>query len=205
MKRIFYLLLFSCLAMQLSHAQQADNYRQDTTTLYQRTKGFHSDPIRAKWRQELKQEGDRWMLRLYNKKSVLQEEISFADKDLEVRKGLYRLYQNGNIKEEGKYDKGYKVGLWKYYDTNQQTIEKTHYNWDKFHGLSFLYWDNGQVKERRNYVNDLKTGEWHRYYKDGKLASKEQYDDAGNLQKGSYFNPNGDTITLEELMKVFKE
>jgi antitoxin component YwqK of YwqJK toxin-antitoxin module len=205
MKKIFYLLLFSCLAIQFSHAQQADNYRQDTTTLYQRTKGFHSDPIRAKWRQELKQEGDSWILRLYNKKNILQEEITFADKNLEVRKGLYRLYQDGHKKEEGKYEKGYKVGLWKYYDSNQQTIERINYNWDKFHGLSFLYWDNGQVKASRNYVNGIKTGEWKMYYKDGKLALNEHYDENGKLDKGSYFTPSGDATTLEELMKTLNQ
>jgi antitoxin component YwqK of YwqJK toxin-antitoxin module len=205
MKKIFYLLLFSCLAIQFVHAQQADNYRQDTTTLYQRTKGFHTDPIRSKWRQEVKQEGDSWVLRLYNKKGILQEEISFEDKDLEVRKGLYRLYENGSKREEGKYDKGYKVGMWKYYDSNQQTVESINYNWDKLNGLSISYWDNGQVKASRNYVNGVKTGEWKLYYKDGKLALSEDYDEKGKLNKGAYFAASGDTITLEELMKTLNQ
>lgn len=202
MKKIFYLLLFSCLAIQ-SYAQQVDNYRQDTTTVYQRTKGIHSDPIRSKWRQEVKQEGDSWVLSLYNKKNVLQEKISFADKNLEERKGLYRLYQNGNVKEEGKYDKGYKVGVWKYYGFNQQAIEKVTYKWDKLDGPGFSYWDNGQVKASRNYVNGTKTGEWKMFYQDGKVALNEVYDEQGKLTSGTYFDEQGKVVNLAYVSKTF--
>ena len=159
----------------IAFAQQVDNYRQDTTIVYQREKGFFSDPIRSKWRQEVKKEGDTWVLRLYDKKNVLQELIPFADKKLEERKGAYMLYQNGNIKEEGNYDKGYKVGEWRYYYPNKQLFEKINYAWDKLHGANLTYWDNGQLKASKNYLKGVKTGEWKFFDRDGKLASTEVY------------------------------
>ena len=120
-------------------------------------------------------EGDTWVLRLYDKKNVLQELIPFADKNLEERKGGYMLYQNGNLKAEGNYDKGYKVGEWKYYYPNRQLSEKINYAWDKLHGANLTYWDNGQLKASKNYMHGVKTGQWKFFDKDGKLASTEVY------------------------------
>ncbi len=194
MKRIFYLLSFSFLTLQISYAQQVDNYKQDTTTLYQRAKGFSQDPVRSKWRQEVKKEGDIIVLNLYNKKDVLQERISFADKDLLERKGPYVLFQNGNIKEEGNYEKGYKVGEWKYYHPNKQLSDKRNYIWDKLSGLNLTYWDNGQLKASKNHVNGLMVGECKLFYKNGKLALNEVYDESGKLITGTYFDEEGKAI-----------
>lgn len=179
---IFFVALFC--SINFVFAQQVDNYRQDTTIVYQREKGFFSDPIRSKWRQEVKKEDDIWVLRLYDKKNVLQELIPFADKNLEERKGAYTLYQNGNVKEEGNYDKGYKVGEWKYYYPNMQLFEKINYAWDKLYGASLSYWDNGQLKASKKYVNGVKNGEWKFFHKDGKLASTEVYNESGKLEVG---------------------
>ena len=175
MNKVLIFLIAVFCSGNIAFAQQVDNYRQDTTVVYQREKGFFSDPIRSKWRQEVKKEGDTWVLRLYNKKNVLQELIPFADKNLEERKGAYVLYQNGNVKEEGSYDKGYKVGEWKYYYPNRQLSEKINYAWDKLHGANLTYWDNGQLKASKNYMHGVKTGQWKFFDKDGKLASTEVY------------------------------
>ncbi|MES2651231.1 MAG: hypothetical protein V4663_05795 [Bacteroidota bacterium] len=169
-------LVFFCSG-GLAFAQQVDNYRQDTTTLYQRAKGFSTDPIRSKWRQEVKKEGNFFVLNLYDKKDVLQEKISFADKHLLERKGAYLLFQNGNVKEEGNYNKGYKVGEWKSYYVNKQLLEKKNYVWDKLHGSRKLF------------------------YKDGKLALDETYE-RDRLLTGAYFDPQGKTISLAEVLKA---
>jgi len=158
-------------------AQQVDNYRQDTTTLYHRPKGFHNDPIRSKWRQEVKKENDLFVLNLYDKKDVIQERISFADKDLLERKGPYTLFQNGQLKEEGSYDKGYKVGEWKRYYANNQIFETVNYTWDKRSGSRKLY------------------------YKDGKLALHEVYTKGSILEAGKYFSEEGKEVNLAYVTK----
>lgn len=164
-KALFFIFVFLG-GGSLVFAQQVDNYKQDTTTLYQRAKGFSTDPIRSKWRQEVKKVGDLFVLSLYDKKDVLQERISFADKDLLERKGSYLLYQNDTIKEEGNYEKGYKVGEWKRYYANKQLSETTNYVWDKMSSRKL-------------------------YYKNGKLASDEVYSSGGKLETGKYFDEQG--------------
>lgn len=176
MGRLFFFLSIFCSG-SFAFAQQVDNYRQDTTTLYQRAKGFSTDPIRSKWRQEVKKEGDLFVLNLYNKKDVLQERISFADKHLLERKGAYILLQNGNVKEEGNYDKGYKVGEWKSYYADKQLLEKKNYVWDKLHGSRKMF------------------------YKDGKLALEETYEH-DKLLTGAYFDQQGKAISLAEVLKA---
>ena len=173
---IFFIAIFCCGS--IAFAQQADNYKQDTTTLYQRAKGFVNDPIRSKWRQEVKKEGDLFVLNLYDKKDVLQERISFADKNLLERKGLYVLYQNGVVKEEGSFDKGYKYGEWKRYYANKQLSETMNYTWDKLSGSRKVF------------------------YKDGKLALDETYTKGGTLESGKYFDAQGNAVDSAYVKKA---
>ncbi|MEJ5993998.1 hypothetical protein WG904_06135 [Pedobacter sp. Du54] len=175
MYKALFFLLFGCGS--IAFAQQVDNYRQDTTTLYQRAKGFSNDPVRAKWRQEVRKEGDLFVLNLFDRKDVLQERISFADKNLLERKGPYVLYQNAIIKEEGHYDKGYKVGEWKRYYPSKKLSEIISYTWDK--------------------ISSRKL-----FYKDGKLALDEVYSRSGNLESGKYYDEQGKPAGLDYVMKV---
>ena len=198
---VFLVLFFSG---SVAFAQQVDNYKQDTTTLYQRAKGFSTDPIRSKWRQEVKKEGGLFILNLYDKKDVLQEKISFIDDHLLERKGVYMLFQNGNLKEEGNYEKGYKMGEWKSYYPNKQLLEKKNYVWDRLYGVSLTYWENGEIKESKNYVNDIKSGEWKLFYKSGKTASIEVYSEKGKLETGTYFDEQGKLVDLAYVTKAIK-
>lgn len=175
MKLIFFIAFFC--SGSIVFAQQVDNYKQDTTTLYQRAKGFSNDPIRSKWRQEVKKEGELFVLNLYDKKDVLQERISFVDKNLLERKGAYARYQNGTIIEEGAYDKGYKVGEWKRYYANKQLSEIVSYTWEKI------------VSKKM-------------FYKGGKLALEEVYSRSGNLESGKYFDEQGKVVDLTYVTKA---
>jgi len=178
MKKGLFFLITIFWSGSLAFAQQVDNYRQDTTTLYQRAKGFSNDPVRSKWRQDVKKEGELFVLYLYDKKEVLQEKISFADKNLLERKGSYVLYQNGTVKEEGSYDKGYKNGEWRRYYANKQVAETLTYTWDKPFGSRKLF------------------------YKDGKLALDEIYTKVGHLESGKYFDENGNAVDLAYVKKA---
>lgn len=162
--------------------------QQDTTTIFQRARGYHIDPLRSEWDRKVSQQNGLWVLTLYGKRNELREKISFEDKKLEIRKGPYVFYQDGNVLEEGEYDKGYKVGEWNYYYTNKQLSEKVVYSWDKLHGLFKSYWDNGQLKSDGVYLNEKKIGVWRTFYKNGNLAIKESHNEQGEVTGGIYFD-----------------
>lgn len=167
--------------------------RQDTTTIYSNP-GYNKDPMRSKWISSVEQKGDFWVLSLTDKKGVLREKISFADKKLEIRKGPYSFYENGVVKEEGNYEKGYKNGEWHYYYLNQQLIENVNYTYDKYNGAFKAYWDNGDLKKEGDYVMGIKTGNWKMFYKGKKLAANEEYDEKGKVVDGIYFDQEGNSV-----------
>ncbi len=179
-KHLLFVLLFCTLS---AFAQQ------DTTTLYVKP-GYAKDAIRSQWRQVVTQKDSLWILSLYDKKEVLQETIAFSDKKLEVRYGPYKFYIDGILKQEGNYNRGYKVGEWNRYFANTQVQEKANYAWGKLHGNNKKYYDNGQLKEESNYNMDKLSGNRTMFYKNGNAALKEVYDE-GKKVAGSYFDIEG--------------
>ena len=93
---------------------------QDTTEVYT-SLYMKNDPLRAQWRPVFQQVGAVWQLSFYDKKGIIQETISYADKDLKVRQGLYLRYLQGKLVEKGNYDKGYKHGEWLYINESEKT------------------------------------------------------------------------------------
>lgn len=166
--------------------------QQDTTTVYQSARGYFVDPIRVNFKKKVIQTDSLWAVLLYNKKNELQEKISFADKNLEIRKGPYLLNENGNIKEEGFYNKGYKVGEWISYYPNKQIREKANYRWDLLNGQYISYWPNGQLKKQGVYLMGRKINDWVMFYENGNPALKETYNESGKLMTSAYFESNGE-------------
>jgi TonB family protein len=173
--------------------------QQDTTLVYA-APGYMKDPIRSKLKQIVTQNDSSFILSLYDNRAVLQEKITFTDKKLEVRKGLYQLYENGNLMAEGHYNRGYKVGEWNYYYANKQPFEKVNYVWGKRHGNYKKYWDNGQLKEESAYNMDLLTGNRTMFYKNGNAALKEVYED-GKKVAGSYFDIEGNAVKATNVIQ----
>lgn len=174
-------LIFSCAFAQ-----------QDTTTVYQSARGYFVDPIRANFTRKVSQNDSLWVVSLYNKKNELQEKISFTDKNLEIRKGPYLLNENGNIKEEGFYNRGYKTGEWRTYYPNKQSKEKANYRWDLLNGQYVSYWPNGQLKKQGEFLAGRKIKDWVMFYENGNPALKESYDQTGKLINSAYFESNGE-------------
>lgn len=162
--------------------------QQDTTTIFQRPRGYHVDLLRSEWDRKVSQQNGLWVLMLYGKRKELREKISFEDKGLEVRKGPYAYYEKGQVVEEGEYDKGYKHGEWKYYYAQQRLAEKTNYSWGKQNGAFKAYWDNEQLKSEGHYLNDKQVGIWQYFYRNGELAIKESHNELGEVTGGLYFD-----------------
>ncbi|KQB98870.1 TonB family protein [Pedobacter sp. Hv1] len=189
MKKHSLILFFLLITTTFAVAQQ------DTTTIFQRPRGYHIDPLRSEWNRKISQQNGLWVLSLYGKRNELREKISFEDKNLEIRKGPYVFYEDGNVLEEGEYDKGYKVGEWNYYYSNKQLAEKVVYSWDKLNGLFKSYWDNGQLKSDGVYLSEKKIGIWRTFYKNGSLAIKENHNEQGEVTAGIYFDKDKKALT----------
>jgi len=173
-------LIFSCAFAQ-----------QDTTTVYQSPRGYFVDPIRANFKKKIIQNDSLWVVSLYDKKNVLQESISFEDKNLETRKGPYLLNENEIIKEQGVYNRGYKTGEWQTYYPNKQIKENANYRWDLLNGPYISYWPNGQLKKQGVYLMGRKINDWAMFYENGNPALKESYNELGKLMTSAYFEING--------------
>lgn len=186
-KQIFLIGLIWCIG-NFAFAQQ------DTTTIYQSPKGYFIDPIRSKWIMKKEKEDNLWVARLFNKKGVLQERVSFADEELTIRKGPYERYEKGILLEEGNYEMGYKTGTWSRYYTSKQLKERVGYKWDKADGPIISYWDNKQIKTEGEFKLGKKVGSWKIYFRDGKLGIAETYSHNGELLGGSYLDNDGNRL-----------
>ena len=192
MKRFAYLFILICINLSFAKAQHPS--WQDTTIAFVKERGYLNDPIRSKWKSHIKKEGKSWVISLYDKKNIIQEQIHFGDEDLIVRKGPYIAYRNGLPKIKGQYDKGYRHGLWKYFDEKNHLYETVNYYYDQYQGPRITYWPNGQKRREENYSQGLLNGYSTLYYPNGNLASEEFYS-MGKLQIGSkYLDPQGNAI-----------
>ncbi|WP_131537487.1 energy transducer TonB [Pedobacter nototheniae] len=174
--------------------------QQDTTTIYQSPKGYFLDPIRSKWIMKKDKEDNLWVVRLSNKKGVLQEKVSFADEELSIRKGAYERYEKGVLLEEGNYEMGYKTGTWSRFYISKQLKERVGYKWDKADGPIISYWDNKQIKTEGEFKLGKKVGHWKMFFKDGKINLDETYNGNGELLNASYFDNDGGRLPFPFIM-----
>jgi TonB family protein len=167
--------------------------QQDTTVAFSNP-GYNKDPLRSKLRKVIEKKDSLWQVSLYDKKDVLVEQISYADEKLEVRKGLYKFYENGELALQGNYDRGYKVGEWKSFYANKQLRIKSNYIWGNLFNNYESYWDNGQLKSQGKYQKNKRVGNWKLLYKNGNSALQELYDEEGKFVDGVYYNEEGKTV-----------
>jgi len=193
MKNLF-LILFLAIA-KIGFAQQ------DTTLVYN-SPMYTKDPVRSKWRPEVKRDGEFYQVTFYDKKGVLKEIINFEDKNLTVRKGPYSSYQGTGIRDTGSYDKGHKHGEWVNYGivNGERRIRKIeNYYYGKLDGKFTENWPNQQIQQEGTYENGRKIGEWKLYYSNAKLAGKETYDVYGKKGQAEYFHKDGQQAKYENL------
>ncbi|MDC0499181.1 pentapeptide repeat-containing protein, partial [Candidatus Pseudothioglobus singularis] len=110
-----------------------------------------------------------------------------------------KLYENGQIREEGNYKNGKKDGEWTEWYENGQIWKKLNFKDDKGNGKwtywyedgqiraegkikdskgngKWTYWyENGQKREEGNYKNGKKDGEWTEWHEDGQKSHQGNY------------------------------
>lgn len=115
--------------------------------------------------------------------NVVEEyEIDLQDS---AKDGSYKkFYADGQIYEEGFYEKGVLNGTRKlYYPSGKLQTEEVYSN-GYFEGIWTSYWENGQKKLVGKYVDNAMEGEWKAFYDDGKL--KEVVSFENNLENGPF-------------------
>ena len=101
-------------------------------------------------------------------------------------------YDESTVVEEGEFQDGRKVGLWKaYYPSGKLKSEITHEN-GRPKGPYTTYYENGQIEERGNWVLNKNMGKFTRYYENGQVQQDFTFDETGKrngVQK--YYHENG--------------
>lgn len=137
-----------------------------------------------------------------------------------IKKGRYIFYDSlGFVSSEGEYNKGFKVGVWKYYyfgtkrlkaylemkenqkgqffkrydSVSQNLIYEGESNEKKLRTGVFkeYYQDENKIQRISHYENNKKEGESTEYYKTGEIKRKEIYSN-GKVKKGELFDRNGE-------------
>jgi uncharacterized protein len=94
-------------------------------------------------------------------------------------------YETGELKDEGKYEKGLKVGEWKYYFKDGKKFEIGKYANGKQTGQWLWYLDNGGIRRENSFVRGQEDGDFIEYDDSGKVITKGEYSDG--LKEGKWF------------------
>lgn len=94
--------------------------------------------------------------------------------------------------EEGVYESGRKVGVWKtYYPSGKIKSEITHIS-GRPKGPYTTYYENGQIEEQGTWALTKQTGNFKRFYENGQVAQDFTFDDSGKRSgTQKYFYENG--------------
>jgi len=105
-------------------------------------------------------------------------------------------YDESTVVEEGEFQDGRKVGLWKaYYPSGKLKSEITHEN-GRPKGPYTTYYENGQIEERGNWVLNKNMGKFTRYYENGQLMIEGNWN--GGKEDGAVkeYYANGDLMSV---------
>lgn len=119
--------------------------------------------------------------------------------------GYWIIYENNIKLEEGYFEHGIKIGLWKeYYPTGKLKSEIT-YQAGKPNGYAKLYYENGHISEEGIWEENKWIGDYKYYHLNGNIAYEWKYNESGKrtgIQK--YYHENG-KLMIEGEWKDGKE
>ena len=110
--------------------------------------------------------------------------IEYGDTGQIITKGEYIkgkeegewLYEIGDHKEQGSYEYGAKMGVWKhtYLNSGEEKFEGEFFD-DLEQGKHVWYYPSGQKMLEGKYTSGVKEGDWRRYNEDGTLLISIEY------------------------------
>jgi antitoxin component YwqK of YwqJK toxin-antitoxin module/predicted DCC family thiol-disulfide oxidoreductase YuxK len=118
-----------------------------------------------------------------------------------LKDGVWQIYYpTGELKAQGKYDRGQRVGIWHEFYSDGGLYEEVTYAGDKRHGPAsrwyrgrtlmergqyrddrpdgqWTYWDAlGFLSQQGEFASGLRHGQWTAWHRNGKLARREHYE-----------------------------
>jgi uncharacterized protein len=101
-------------------------------------------------------------------------------------------YEDGSIKETGKYKDNLKIGTWKYLFVDGSTEQTGAYALGKPTGLWNWYYPDGSMRKEASYVNGEQDGESIEYDVSGEVVAKGEYVDG--FKEGKWVYVYGDVL-----------
>ena len=110
----------------------------------------------------------------------------------DIKNGVHKeFFNNGNIKTEGQYINGDKIGLWTEYFREGGTRRIFYANENEKNGSTIEWYKNGVKKIRGEYFHGQKSGLWTSWYSNGVKESVVTYNQGQKEGIFSYFYDNG--------------
>jgi len=119
--------------------------------------------------------------------------------------GYWIIFENKVKSEEGRFEHGIRVGIWKGYYPSGKPKQQITYQDGKPNGYAKFYYENGNVSEEGLWKENKWIGEYKFYHPNGNPAYEWKYSDSGKrtgVQK--YYHENG-KIMIEGEWKEGKE
>lgn len=129
---------------------------------------------------------------LYYPNGNLEKRLPYNDKNNEYYNGQMKsYYEDGELKHEGTYIKGYLEGDYKiYYKSGVlNTVGKVKKN--DWQGVRSTYHENGSLLNKGEMKDDKKHGEWFYYYEGGNIKMKTTYLKGEHNGKRTLYYENG--------------
>lgn len=106
-------------------------------------------------------------------------------------------FADSSIIEEGKYEAGKKMGVWKTYYVSRIKKSEIEYKNNRPNGKFITYFENGQMKEEGMWKGTFMVGYYKKYWENGCIAQEKNFDKSGKTETFAYYYFS-DTCGLRE-------
>jgi len=134
----------------------------------------YKDNIPEGVRREYSTEGEIVKSYIFKKGQVIGEGI--VD-EAGMKDGPWKeFYITGALKSEGVYDKGKRIGWWKYYHKNGEVEQEGNFNDEgKADGAWRWYYEYGNLLREENYYNGMEDGYMTEFNEEGEIIAEGEY------------------------------
>jgi antitoxin component YwqK of YwqJK toxin-antitoxin module len=138
--------------------------------------------VDTNWLDSIKRKSDTSWIKPYRNNEFVTSEYYIDKKDSIVTQLMKD--SAGTLRQIiiAKYD-NIRLFFAEYYANGQLKAKLPLDNMGKYNGQAKYYYQNGQVKTEGTFTRGFFSGEWKNYDKNGKLISKDEYDEDGQLIK----------------------
>ena len=134
----------------------------------------------------------------YDNKGRIQQFATFRDDTLD---GVFKLYYEGILIEQGQYISGHALGEWTQYYENGAIMSMRDYKQTTELGSYVFYDENGHVVTEGQYYKAQQHGTWKSYHGNGILYKKSHYQYGNRTEKSLTFFSNAALLSESNYQK----